>query len=429
MIGVPRRRGGGALGQKAGGGRVLLLANNFPPVRGGSASVYANLARCAAGRVAVLAASSDYTDGLPLIGWREHDRGAPYPVMRLPLLRTTLGLRRRDPRKLLWAAWDVMIRLRLTAALAALILRGGVRTVCVGELLAGGWVLRLLRWVPGVRTVAYVHGEEITIGDPHDRPHRRARRALRDSDRVVVVSSFTRDAVVALMGPGAAGQVVLIQNGVDTGHFQPSPKSPELLRLYGLEGCFVYVSVSRLVEKKGTDTAIRAFAQVLARHPDCRLLVVGSGPYREVLDRIARDASVAESVVFAGAVADDDLVAHYQLGDVFVMPNRRMPDGDTEGFGLVFLEANACGLPAIAGRDGGSTEAVEDGVNGLVVDGHSVDAVAAAMLALREDAGLYARLRRQGLAVAAASDWRVRTGVFLEVCGEGQGPGSSSAAL
>jgi len=417
------------LGQKAGGGRVLLLANNFPPVRGGSASVYANLARCAAGRVAVLAASSDYTDGLPLIGWREHDRGAPYPVMRLPLLRTTLGLRRRDPRKLLWAAWDVMIRLRLTAALAALILRGGVRTVCVGELLAGGWVLRLLRWVPGVRTVAYVHGEEITIGDPHDRPHRRARRALRDSDRVVVVSSFTRDAVVALMGPGAAGQVVLIQNGVDTGHFQPSPKSPELLRLYGLEGCFVYVSVSRLVEKKGTDTAIRAFAQVLARHPDCRLLVVGSGPYREVLDRIARDASVAESVVFAGAVADDDLVAHYQLGDVFVMPNRRMPDGDTEGFGLVFLEANACGLPAIAGRDGGSTEAVEDGVNGLVVDGHSVDAVAAAMLALREDAGLYARLRRQGLAVAAASDWRVRTGVFLEVCGEGQGPGSSSAAL
>ena len=113
-------------------------------------------------------------------------------------------------------------------------------------------------------------------------------------------------------------------------------------------------------------------------------------------------------------------MAHYQLGDVFVMPNRRMPDGDTEGFGLVFLEANACGLPAIAGRDGGSTEAVEDGVNGLVVDGHSVDAVAAARLALREDAALYATLRRQGLAVAAASDWEVRTGAFLGVCGHGR---------
>lgn len=428
MSGFLRRRGG-ALGRNAGCGRVLLLANNFPPVRGGSASVYANLARCSAGEVAVLAASSDYTDGLPFIGWREHDRGAPYPVMRLPLMRTILGAQQQGWRRLSWAVWDVGIRLRLTAALAVLVLRGGVRTVCVGELMAGGWVLRLLRWVPGVRTVAYVHGEEITIGDTHDRPHRRARRALQDSDRVVVVSSFTRDAVVALMGPGAAGQVVLIQNGVDTGHFQPRPKSPELLRLHGLEGCFVFVSVSRLVEKKGTDTAIRAFAQVLARHPDCRLLVVGSGPYRDRLDEVAHECGVAGTVVFTGAVADDELVAHYQLGDVFVMPNRRMPDGDTEGFGLVFLEANACGLPAIAGRDGGSTEAVEDGVNGLVVDGHSVDAVAAAMLALREDAALYARLRRQGLAVAAASDWGVRTGVFLEVCGEGQVPGVSSAAL
>lgn len=416
MSGFLRRRGGQALGRD-GVGRVLLLTNNFPPVRGGSASVYANLARCATGRVAVLAASLDYTDGLPLIGWREHDRGAPYPVMRLPLMRTTLGVRHRGWRRLPWAAWDVLIRLRLIAALAALILQG-VRTVCVGELMACGWVLRLLRWVPGVRTVAYVHGEEITIGDANDRPHRRARRALLDSGRVVVVSSFTRDAVVALMGPGSAGQVVLIQNGVDTGQFQPRPKSPELLRLYGLQDCFVFVSVSRLVEKKGTDTAIRAFAQVVARHPECRLLVVGSGPYRDRLDEVAAEAGVAGAVVFAGAVPDDDLVAHYQLGDVFVMPNRRMPDGDTEGFGLVFLEANACGLPAIAGRDGGSTEAVEDGLNGLLVDGHSVDAVVAAMLALREDTELYARLRRQGLAVAAASDWRARTGLFLEACGD-----------
>ena len=417
MSGFLQRRGGGALRQPAGGGRILLVANNFPPVRGGSASVYANLARCAAGQVAVLAASIDYTDGLPFIGWREHDRGAPYPVMRLPLLRTTMGyVPPRGLRKLWWVAWDVAIRLRLTVALGLLILRDGVRTVCVGELLASGWVLRLLRWVPGVRTVAYVHGEEITTGNMYDPSHRRARRALLDTDRVVVVSSFTRDAVVALMGPGRDGQIALIQNGVDTGQFRPHPKPPELLQQYGLDGCFVFVSVSRLVEKKGTDTAIRAFAQVVARHPECRLLVVGSGPYRDRLDEVAREAGVAAALVFAGAVADDELVAHYQLGDVFVMPNRRLPDGDTEGFGLVFLEANACGLPAIAGQDGGSTEAVENGVNGLVVDGHSVDAVARAMLALREDAGLFASLRDQGLAVAAASDWRVRTGVFLGVC-------------
>lgn len=403
-----------------GGARVLLVANNFPPVRGGSASVYANLARCAPDEVLVVAPSVDYTDGLPLIGWREHDRSASYRVLRLPLLRTTVGGRvPQGLSKLSWVAWDAAIRLRLALTLLALILRRGVRTVCVGELLASRWVLRLLRLVPGVRTVAYVHGEEVTTDDLYDTGHERARRALMDSDRVVVVSRFTQQAVAELMGPESAGRIALIQNGVDTGLFRPQAKSVSLLRLYGLEGCFVFVSVSRLVEKKGTDTAILAFARVAARHPDCRLLVVGSGPYRTRLDALAVEAGVEDKVVFTGAVADDELVEHYQLGDVFVMPNRRLPDGDTEGFGLVFLEANGCGLPAIAGRDGGSTEAVEDGVNGLVVDGHSVEAVAGAMLVLREDAGMYDRLRRQALEKAAGSDWRERTRAFLQVCGGG----------
>ena len=408
----------GRLGRRAGqGAKVVLVANNFPPVRGGSASVYANLARCAAGRMIVLAPSIDYGEGLPLIGWREHDRRAPYRVQRIPLLRTTVrGQVRTGLGKLAWVAWDATIRLRLALALLVLIVRDGVRTVCVGELLASSWVLRLLRLLPSVRTIAYVHGEEITTDDLYDRSHRRARRALDSSDRVVVVSTFTLEAVQALMGPGAAGRVALIQNGVDTKLFQPQPKSPGLLRLYGLEGCFIFVSVSRLVEKKGTDNAIRAFAQVVSRHPDSRLLVVGTGPYLPALQAIAAEAGVAGSVVFTGTVMEEELVEHYQLGDVFVMPNRRMPDGDTEGFGLVFLEANACGLPAIAGRDGGSTEAVQDGVNGLVVDGHSVAAIAQAMLSLREDPALYAALRQHALIRAEDSDWTVKTRMFLDLC-------------
>ena len=403
--------------QRAGqGSKVVLVANNFPPVRGGSASVYANLARCAGGRVIVLAPSIDYSDGLPLIGWREHDRRAPYRVQRIPLLRTTVeGTARTGLGKLAWVAWDATIRLRLLLALLVLIVRDGVRTVCVGELLASSWVLRLL---PGVRTIAYVHGEEITTDDVYDRSHRRARRALDSSDKVVVVSAFTLEAVQALMGPGAEGRVALIQNGVDTKLFHPCPKSPGLLRLYGLEDCFIFVSVSRLVEKKGTDNAIRAFAQVVARHPDSRLLVVGSGPYLPTLQAVAHEAGVAGSVVFTGTVMDEELVEHYQLGDVFVMPNRRMPDGDTEGFGLVFLEANACGLPAIAGCDGGSTEAVQDGVNGLVVDGRSVSAIAQAMLSLREDPELYTALHQRALARAEDSDWTVKTEMFLGLCGD-----------
>ena len=398
-------------------GKILLVTNNFPPVRGGSASVYANLARCAPERIVVVAPTTDYTDGLPIIGWREHDRHAPYRVVRLPLLRTILTAQARGGvSRLRWITWDVSIRLRLAAVILWAIVLHGVRTVCVGELLASSWVIGMLRTVPGVRTVAYVHGEELTTDDRYDSSHRRARGALLDSGRVVVVSQFTQGAVEALIGPVAAGRIALIQNGVDTRLFHPRAKSPELLRLYGLEGCFVFVSVSRLVEKKGTDNAIRAFAQVVARHGDCRLLVVGTGPYRARLEAIAAEMGVDDRVVFAGSVAEDELVEHYQLGDVFVMPNRRLPDGDTEGFGLVFLEANGCGLPAIAGQDGGSTEAVQDGVNGLVVDGRSVEQIAAAMLALREDGGLYARMQVHALERAAASDWRFKADQFVRVC-------------
>ena len=398
-------------------GKVLLIANNFPPVRGGSASVYANLARCAQGRIVVLAPRIDYTDGLPIVGWREHDRAAAYTVIRLPLLRTKIDYDEpKRGRKIGRMAWDVAIRLHVATVLLRTVLFDRVRTVCVGELLSGGWILNFVRFIPGVRTLTYVHGEEITTSDSYDSAHRRARRGLLHSNGIITVSQFTYSAVELLIGARVRTTTHLIQNGVDTRKFYRHAKSPELLRLYGLEGCFVYVSVARLVEKKGTDNTIRAFAQVAVRHKDCRLLIVGTGPYRETLERIVDDAGVRNQVVFTGSVAEAELVEHYQLGDVFVMPNREMPDGDTEGFGLVFLEANACGLPAIAGCDGGSVEAVQHGRNGLVVNGRDVTQIADAMLRLREDPVLYAALQQNGLEVAASADWRFKTESFLQLC-------------
>ena len=396
--------------------RVLLVANNFPPVRGGSAVVYANLARCAGRQVVVVAPRDSYLDGLPAIGWREHDRGKPYRTLRLPLLRTRMdGVPRRGWRKLLFWARDGVIRLRLAAFLLWTVWRERAGAICVGELLASGWIIRLFRFVPGVRTIAYVHGEEITTEDQYDQGHVRARQALRDTDRVIVVSRFTQAAVAALLG-APAGRISLIENGVDARRFHPQPKAQDLIDLYRLAGCFVFVSVCRLLEKKGVDHAIRAFAAVAARHPGCRYLVVGGGPYADALHALAAQLGLAEQVVFAGPVADDELVDHYRLGDVFVMPNRELANGDTEGFGLVFLEANSCGLPVIAGRDGGSTDAVQHGVNGLVVDGADVGQIAAAMLRLREDAPLREQLRREGLQVAARADWAEKTRAFLAIC-------------
>lgn len=390
---------------------MLLIANNFPPVRGGSAVVYANLARCAGARILVVAPRISYADGLPLIGWREHDRRAAFPVARLDLLRTVMRARRGLIDRIGFVAADARIRAWLVWRVMSLLVRTRPRAVCVGELLASGWMLRLLRHVPRLRTLVYVHGEEITTDDPFDADRRRCRQALLAADGIVVVSRFTEAAVLAMLGPKAAARVRLIENGVDTTRFVPGDRRPDLQTRFGLAGCFVYVSVCRLLEKKGIDHALRAFAALGDR--TARFLVVGTGPYETALRNLARELGVADRVSFAGQAVEADLVDCYRLGDVFVMPNRALANGDTEGFGLVFLEANGCGLPVIAGRDGGSTDAVRHGVNGLVVDGGSVAEIAVAMRLLREDGALRARLRQGGLAAAAAADWKERTEAFL----------------
>lgn len=404
-------------------GKVLLIASNFPPVRGGSAVVYDNMAREAGSAVEVLAPRLSYADGTVQIGWREHDRRAGYRVRRLELLRTILPGAQPDRwQRLALLGRDLAIRLRLLAAVAAMTWRRRYAAICLGELLASGWMIRPLRRLLGVRVIVYVHGEEITTRDAYDPEKRRCRAFLDAASGVVVVSRFTQAAVLAMLGPAAAGRVRLIENGVASRHFTPGPKRADLLARYGLAGRFVYVSVCRLLEKKGVDHALAAFA-ALGRAPggnaEDRFLVVGSGPYAEALKAQAAALGIAGQVVFAGQVAEQDLVDMYRLGDVFVMPNRQLDNGDTEGFGLVFLEANACALPVLAGRDGGSPDAVQDGQNGLVVDGRSVDEITGAMRRLRHDPELRQRLSRRGLAMAREADWAQRTRTFLAFCRDG----------
>lgn len=399
-------------------GRVLLLANNFPPTRGGSAVVYGNLARHGQGRIVVMAPRADYTDGLPIIGWREHDRRAGYAVVRPWLLRTVLAPEwaRRGVGRLLFLATDVGLRLKLTLQIVGLARREGIGAVCLGELVASGWMVDMLRRLTRLRIAIYIHGEEIVTEEAYDPGHARAARTLRMADRIFAVSSFSAEATAALVGPEHAGKIQLVENGVDTVRFRPGAKRADLLATYGLEGCFVFVTVCRLLEKKGVDSAIWAMKGVAARHPDARLLVVGTGPYEGVLRELVAETGTADVVVFAGNVPESELADHYRLGDVFVMANRALPNGDTEGFGLVFLEANACGIAAIGGRDGGTAAAVRDGENGLLVDGHSLGAVEAAMLRLREDDALRERMAARGLEIAAESGWGAKAAAFIDGC-------------
>ena len=291
----------------------------------------------------------------------------------------------------------------------------GHQVVCLGDLDTNGGLLPYARSIAGLKTILYIHGDEVSTSATWARQMERRRRYLAAADAIVAVSHYAQQLLFERFSV-APEKIKVIFNGVDTKKFAPASKPPALMERFGLGGKFVLVTITRLVERKGVDMVLRALPAVRACIPNAHYLVVGDGPSADQLKRLAAEQAVADAVTFVGAVSHQDIPIYYSSGDLFVMPNRQLADGNNEGFGLVFLEANACGLPVIAGRDGGPAEVVNDGVNGLLVDGSDSNAIASAILSLATNRDLYQRLRAGGLAVAQRLDWFSRAQQFLALC-------------
>ena len=185
------------------------------------------------------------------------------------------------------------------------------------------------------------------------------------------------------IGSRLTPRIELLRSGVDAGRFQPNLSGATIRQRHGLGSGPVIVSVARLVPRKGHDRLIAALPEIARAFPTVRLLVVGAGPSRSRLQRLATRYQVGSHVVFAGAVSDADLPGYFAAGDMFAMPcQSRWAGLDTEGLGTVFLQAAAVGKPALAGRSGGAPEAVLDGETGIVVDASTSAEVAAGILRL-----------------------------------------------
>jgi phosphatidylinositol alpha-1,6-mannosyltransferase len=224
------------------------------------------------------------------------------------------------------------------------------------------------------------------------------RSVLHRADRLYAVSRYSAAVLHNLVGPDGP-TVGLVRNGVDLDHFHPDVDASRVRARYRLGTSPVVVTVGRLVPRKGQDRLIQALPRVRAAVGDVRLLIVGQGRDRRRLERLARRRAPG-AVAFAGRVGWSDLPAHYRAGTVFAHPNRSRWGGlEQEGFGVVFLEAQACGVPVLAGRSGGSPEALDDTVTGLLVDGRDVTRVADALIALLASPDT---TRRMG---AAARSW------------------------
>jgi glycosyltransferase involved in cell wall biosynthesis len=240
----------------------------------------------------------------------------------------------------------------------------------------------------------YAHGEELT-GWGRGWKFKTMCFTLRHADHVLANSNFTRETLMSLIGVRPE-RIVMTYPTVDVERLRPGLPFDDLRAGIGLAPDQPLVlSVGRLQRRKGFDQVVRALPGLVARGIDVHYAIVGIGDDHDYLQGLANEHGVTTRLHLLGHVDPADLPRWYNACDVFAMPNRDI-EGDTEGFGLVFLEANACGKPVIAGRAGGTGSAVEDGFNGLRVDGEDVGAVEEAIAGLLSNPQRARRLGEAG---------------------------------
>ncbi len=256
----------------------------------------------------------------------------------------------------------------------------------------------VLRRIFGLPWATWVYGMELF----HPRLVRFFRALLLASDLVVADSEYTKG-LVTNMGVSTS-RVKVIHPPVDASRFSPSVDPKNVLRKHGLEQKRVLLTVGRLASSeqyKGHDKVIQALPSIAERVKEVAYLVVGDGDDRLRLERLADRHQVRDRVVFAGSVSHELLPSYYAACSLFIMPGRVRSYGSTskmEGFGIVFLEAAACGKPSIGGQSGGIPDAIVDGITGMLVDPLQEQAIADAVVRLLTDSELARRMGEEGRA-------------------------------
>ncbi len=240
-----------------------------------------------------------------------------------------------------------------------------------------------------------LHGAEVTVPGRLPVSRLALRRVLLGARRVIAFGGYP--AAEAEHAAGCPLPLTVVPCGIDSSRFRPldAGEKHDVRSRHGLHDGPLVLSLSRLVPRKGMDVLIDAAARLAPRVPDLQVAIAGGGRDRERLEK--RVAATGAPVTFLGRVPEEDLALVHGSADVYAMLCRSRWGGlEQEGFGIVFLEAAAAGIPQVAGDSGGASEAVVDGETGFVVEPTDVDAVAAALERLLADDELRARMGAAG---------------------------------
>lgn len=370
------------------GSRILLVTEIFPPRTGGSGRWFWEVYRRQPRESVVVAAGITPGHGA-------FDRAHDMTVSRIELTLRSWGVLGLE---------NLSSYGRTVKTLRTLAIAHGVGIVHCGRCLPEGLMALALKVRFGLPYLCFAHGEELNYATASRELTWLAKRVLNRSEFIIANSKNTKHILCDRWGL-ADRKVRVLNPGVDAEQFVPSARDDAVRAVLGWDHRPVILTVGRLQRRKGHDQMIRALRTVRLTVPDVLYAIIGGGEERDRLQAIVDDEGQASHVQFLGELDDDALVRCYQQCDLFALPNRQ--DGeDIEGFGMVLVEAQACGKPVIAGASGGTAETLEEGKTGRVVPCENPRALAAVVAELLADEPLRLRMGKAARErVVSKFDW------------------------
>ena len=347
--------------------KTLLITIDFPPQKGGVATYLSNLCQnLDQGKIIVLANKQE--------GCEHFDNRQSYKIIRTKFFY-----------RLFWPAW-----LRTMRIVKKVIRQENIEQVFISHVLPMGYIALLLK----LPYIVSLHGYDVLNAQKTAWKKYWLLKILDKAKAIIVNSSFTRNEVLKLGIGDNKITIVYPCPNINPQNLIPAERQALQSELE-LHGKKVLLSVGRLVPRKGFDKVIEALPEVIKQVPNLVYLIVGNGKDKDRLQELALQLKVLDHVTMCRDIPDTNLPSYYDIADVLIMPARQI-GSDIEGFGIVYLEANAFSKPVIAGKSGRVGDAVLDGQTGILVDPENVNQIAQAITKLLTDSDYALKLGQQG---------------------------------
>ena len=341
---------------------VLLLTENFPPIEGGSGRWFWELySRLPKDKVTIVTHD--------LEGGCEFDKSHELNVIRTPLVNPEWGIKSISGLRFYFANVRKVLKL---------VKQHNIDEIHCGRVIHEGitaWIVKLLTGTP---YRCFVHGEDVETAATSREQSLLVKQVCKHATSLIC-NSYNSQSLVASLGFSDKDKCDVLHPGVDTSTFKPAPMNNEIrLRFGWAKDSLVLLTVGRLQKRKGQDFLVEAMPTLIQQVPNLQYAIVGRGEELERLRQLVDKHQLQESVFIHTNFDDTDLINAYQQCDVFILPNRTIRN-DIEGFGMVLVEAQACGKPVIAGNSGGTSETLMEGATGFIIDCSSPEVICAAL--------------------------------------------------